>query len=64
VRIVQEGPTLLLVLDAHQAHPEPFTAGDLLPDRDAPTPTDQQAAIYRRKLMRKARSPKNGLASS
>jgi hypothetical protein len=26
VRIVQEGPTLLLVLDAHEAHPGPFTA--------------------------------------
>ena len=27
-RIVQEGPTLLLVLDAHLAHPEPFTGAD------------------------------------
>ena len=24
VRIVQEGPTLVLVLDAHSAHPDPF----------------------------------------
>jgi len=29
VRIVQEGPTLLLALDAHVTHPEPFTAHDL-----------------------------------
>src|SRR6266446_10490784 len=29
VRIVQEGPTLLLALDAHVTHPEPFTANDL-----------------------------------
>jgi hypothetical protein len=35
VRVVQEGATLLLVLDAHQAHPEPFTAQDLLPYRHA-----------------------------
>jgi hypothetical protein len=28
VRIVQEGPTLRLVLDAHLAHPEPFTGAD------------------------------------
>jgi hypothetical protein len=27
-RIVQEGPTWLLVLDAHLAHPEPFTGAD------------------------------------
>ena len=28
VRIVQAGPTLLLALDAHLAHPEPFTAAE------------------------------------
>jgi len=28
VRIVQEGPTLLLALDAHVTHPEPLTAHD------------------------------------
>jgi len=58
VRLVQEGPTLLLVLDAHEAHPEPFTAQELLPYRDAQDPPDQQEAIQRRKVMRKARSPK------
>ena len=64
VRIVQEGPTLLLVLNAHEAHPEPFTAQDLLPYRHAQEPTDQLQAIHRRKVMRKARSPKNGRSSS
>lgn len=60
VRIVQEGPTLLLVLNAHEAHPEPFTAQDLLPYRHAQEPQDQQEAIHRRKVMRKARSQKSG----
>jgi hypothetical protein len=59
VRIVQEGPTLLLVLNAHETHPEPFTAQDLLPYRHAQEPADQLQAIHRRKIMRRARSPKN-----
>ena len=64
VRIVQEGPTLSLALDAHAAHPEPFTAQDLLPYLDAEEPADQLQAVERRKVMRKARSPKNGRSSS
>jgi hypothetical protein len=59
VRIVQEGPTLLLVLNAHEAHPEPFCAQDLLPYRHAQEPQDQHEAIHRRKVMRKARSQKS-----
>jgi hypothetical protein len=59
IRIVQEGPTLLLALDAHVAHPEPFTAADLRPYRDASPPACQGEAIHRRKIMRKARSKKN-----
>ena len=58
VRIVQEGPTLLLALDAHQAHPDPFTADDLQRYQDARAPACQHDAIHRRKLMRKARSKK------
>jgi hypothetical protein len=58
VRIVQEGPTLVLVLDAHQAHPEPFTAEDLVPYRTAREPDCQRQAMDRRKVMRKARSKK------
>jgi hypothetical protein len=60
VRVVQEGATLLLVLDAHRVHPEPFTAQDLLPYRHAKEPVDQSQAIERRKVMRQGRSPKNG----
>ena len=59
VRIVQEGPTLLLALDAHVTHPEPFTAHDLGPYQDASVPPCQVEAIQRRKIMRKARSKKN-----
>jgi hypothetical protein len=64
VRIVQEGATLLLALDAHLDHPEPFTAEELLPYRHAKEPADQAEAIQRRKVMRKARSPKNARSSS
>jgi hypothetical protein len=58
VRIVQEGPTLVPALDAHVAHPEPFTVADLLPYRTAPEPQTQRQAMDRRKIMRKARSKK------
>jgi hypothetical protein len=59
VRIVQEGPTLLLALDAHVMHPEPFTANDLEPYQDASAPPCQVEALQRRKIIRKARSKKN-----
>lgn len=59
VRIVQEGPTLVLALDAHLEHDQPFAAEDLLPYRHAQPPKDQQEAMQRRKVMRKARSKKN-----
>ncbi len=58
VRIVQDGPTLLLALDAHVAHPDPFTAEELLPYRTARLPVCQRQALNRRKIMRKARSKK------
>jgi hypothetical protein len=64
VRIVQEGPTLLLALDAHQEHPEPFTAQDLLPYRHAQEPQDQLLALHRRTVMGKARSQKNAPSCS
>ena len=64
VRIVQEGPTLILVLDAHDAHPRPFTAEELLPYWPAEEPLEQQEALQRRKVMRQARSKKNGTPSS
>jgi hypothetical protein len=56
VRIVQEGPTMVHALEAHVAHPQPFTADDLLPYRSARAPECQRQAIHRRKIMRKARS--------
>jgi hypothetical protein len=58
IRIVLEGPTLVHALDAHAAHPEPFTMDDLLPHRGARTPQCQEQALHRRKIMRKARSKK------
>jgi hypothetical protein len=59
VRIVQDGPTLLLALDAHLAHPGPFTPDELLPYRASQPPPCQRQAQNRRKIMRKARSKKN-----
>jgi hypothetical protein len=58
IRLVQEGATLRPALDAHRAHDGPFTAGDLQPYANAQTPPVQQAALHRRKVMRKARSKK------
>jgi hypothetical protein len=58
VRIVQEGPTLMPALDAHVAHPGPFSAADLMPYRTAAGPPSQSQAMERRKIMRKARSAK------
>jgi hypothetical protein len=56
VRIVQEGPTMVHALDAHVAHPEPFTVEDLLQYQSARAPECQRQAIPRRRIMRKARS--------
>jgi hypothetical protein len=56
VRIVQEGATMLLALDAHRHHPQPFTEEELRTYRDATAPESQREAIRRRKVMRTARS--------
>ena len=58
VRLVQEGATLMPVLDAHREGAG-FKAEHLLGYRDAEPPADEQEAIKRRKIMRKARSKKN-----
>jgi hypothetical protein len=58
VRIVQEGETMVLALDAHRHHPEPFTEAELRAYRDAEVPKSQKEAMHRRKVMRAARSPK------
>ncbi len=59
IRLVLEGATLVLTLDAHAAHPGPFTVDDLLPYRTAREPPCQTEARDRRTIMRKARSKKN-----
>jgi len=58
VRIVQEGPTLVLTLDAHTLQPQPFTTEELRPYRDAKIPECQRQALHRRTIMRRARSKK------
>ena len=58
VRIVQQGPTLMLALDAHVHHDGPFTVGDLAPYGHARVPESQQQAVERGKIMRQARSRK------
>ena len=59
VRLVQQGPTLLLALDAHVHHEGPFAVDDLAPYRHSRVPASQQEALGRGKIMRKARSRKN-----
>lgn len=58
VRIVQEGATMTLTLDAHRNHPQPFTEEELRRYRDAEIPDSQKEVIHRRKVMRAARSTK------
>ena len=58
IRLVLDGPTLVPALDAHAAHPGPFTADDLLPYRAAREPPCQADARNRRTIMRRARSKK------
>jgi hypothetical protein len=58
VRIVQEGATMMLALDAHRQHPQPFTEEELRPYHDAEVPASQKEVIQRRKVMRAARSTK------
>jgi hypothetical protein len=58
VRLVQEGATLMLVLDAHRSHPEPFRREELENYRGAQRPPEETVALARRKVMRKARSTK------
>jgi hypothetical protein len=58
VRLVQQGPTLMLALDAHVHHDRPFTVDDLEPYRHSRVPASQQEAIERGQIMRRARSRK------
>src|SRR5262249_58490376 len=58
VRLVQEGATLMPVLDAHKDREEPFKAEQLLGYRQAKPPKEEQETMRRRKVMRQARSKK------
>ena len=58
VRLVQEGATLMPVLDAHKGREEPFQAEELLGYEDAQPSEQEQEAMHRRKVMRRARSTK------
>ena len=58
VRIVQQGASLMLVLDGHERHPEPFSVDELLPYANSPMPEAQLQSECRRKIMRQARSHK------
>ena len=49
---------MMLALDAHRHHPQPFTEEELRPYRDAEVPDSQKEVIHRRKVMRAARSTK------
>src|SRR5208282_5453258 len=54
VRIVQEGATIMLALDAHRHHPQPFTEEEFRPYPHATVPESQKEAVRRRKVMRTA----------
>jgi len=58
VRLVQQGPTLMLALDAHVHHEGPLTVDDLQPYGHSRVPASQQQAVERGKIMRQARSRK------
>jgi hypothetical protein len=58
VRLVQEGATLMPALDAHKDREEPFKAEELLGYKDTKPPEQEQQAMRRRKIMRRARSKK------
>lgn len=58
VRIVHEGPTLIPALDAHLQHPDWYYEDELLPYAETPMPQSQQNSLYRRRIMRQARSAK------
>ncbi|MFZ5500634.1 MAG: hypothetical protein ACOY58_01800 [Candidatus Micrarchaeota archaeon] len=62
VRIVREGPTLILALNAHQNHPGVFERKDLAPYAEARVPACEREARYRGKVMRRARSKKRRAA--
>lgn len=59
MRIVHQGATLVIVLDAHQRHAAPFHQDELIPYLHAQPPGTQLAALQRQRVMRQGRSTKN-----
>jgi hypothetical protein len=59
IRIVLRGPALLMVLDAHQRHPEPFSGTELAPWLTAKASPIFMACQRRTRIMRRARSTKS-----
>ena len=47
---------MMLALDAHRHHPQPFAEEALRPYRAAEVPDSQREVIHRRQVMRAARS--------
>jgi hypothetical protein len=64
VRIVRQGPTLMLALDAHGPHDGPFTVDALEPYGHARVPESQQQAVDRGKIMRRHDRERNALCCS
>jgi hypothetical protein len=58
VRLVQEGATLMPVLDAHKEREAAYQTKELLRYKEAKPPKEEQDAMHRRKVMRRARSKK------
>jgi hypothetical protein len=59
IRMVCEGPTLLLALDAHLSRTAPFSYQELLPYVEAEVPESQKRSLERHRIMKKASSKKN-----
>ncbi|MBF0234813.1 MAG: hypothetical protein HQK65_17510 [Desulfamplus sp.] len=58
LRLVYEGPTLLLALDAHLYQEKPFTSLELLPYVEVEIPDSQRKSVERNRIMKKASSKK------
>ena len=59
--LVQQGPTLMLALDAHVHHDGPFTVDDLEPYRHNRVPASQQEARRTRQDHAQSTIPKETL---
>ncbi len=58
MRLVYEGPTLLLALDAHLSRKKPFSYSELLPYVEVEVPHSQRKSVERNRTMSKASSKK------